>query len=445
MKKNAALLVYLATIFVCRGQTPDSSNLDIKTFNSIINNQFSNLINGQSQNSIGNYASLDLKNSEVVFSGSSTSKNGHIFGINASGGISDGVLSLFNNSRFNTKISLEGHLNFLQLKNKQLTYSQDSYLQYAKKRADLEEKYELLIMAAEYENGLNSLKLTKKRTELLLSSLSELSNKETNINRKDSIAYVIALKKREASKIDSLIKMFPGKNFLIEEISNSRAIELKKIKPDLEIYGFHFKWFAIKYKVTNNSFKLFNPASSFQNQVSNSNYVSHEFKFQYNNYNWSAQPFETFFYSFGISIAVTDNLTSLQKIELSEVTEYGTANGARSSTSKYNAFVGTYQKNLQQFKIYTDYFKFLFKDNVCAIHLFPEYVATNKSVPIFNLGVGFLFAFKNLKKEEKSNINIELFYSMSDVTKNTATNLRLFERNNIGLRFSFPVSFINKN
>ncbi len=114
-------------------------------FKKLLNQQFSNLITGQTKNSIGNFASLDLTDGKVDFAGNIISNKGSVFTAKASGAVSDGIFSLFNNSTLNTQFSLDLQYNFMTLSKQRLEYDADSadiYNQQIDKiKFDFEEKF----------------------------------------------------------------------------------------------------------------------------------------------------------------------------------------------------------------------------------------------------------------------------------------------------------------
>lgn len=442
--------IYILLLFLLFGNSTFAQTnstkigLDKKTFKTVLNQQFTSLITGQGKTSIGNFASIDLKESEVSFAGNSITKQGHVLGLKAAGGVSDGLFSVFTNSTLNTKVSLEFQANFLNLKNRSLTWYDDSYQAYTKNKNDIEDKYRIKLIEVRNRLGLINLKYKKAKIEKTIAELNKRLATEKDQIAIDSVDYAIALNNSELGETNKLITNYPNLVTAKEDIDNWRAMELKKIKLDLELYAFKFGWFSANYKISNNSFKLFAPNSTFQNQISDTSFVSHEVRFQYNKYNWTKEPYKTYFYSIGLSFSLSDNFSDLSKKEITEVNNYGPNVNDRTTTKKYNAFTGDYRSKLKQVKLFADYYRFLFDNNVAAIHIYPEFTYKQSTKPLYNLGLGFLYAFKDSKKDDKSLVNAELFYNFLDVTKNTETDLKLFERNNIGIRFSFPINFINK-
>jgi hypothetical protein len=442
-------IIAILTSFVCMSSfaqdtvSKQTIGLDPPTFKKVLNQQFSNLITGQSKNSIGNFASLDLKEPEVSFAGNSIFKNGSVLSTKASGGVTDGFFSIFNNSTLNTKISLDVQYNFLNLKNKSLTYYDDSFQVYKEKKNKILNQHKVKLIEVENEQGKTLLILKEQKLKELKTDLEDKFSREKVTPRKDSIKYEIEITDFKIDSIATAIKNYPLKDDLEEEVNNWKAVELKKLKPEIQLYGFNFGWFSIGYKVQNNSFKLFNPSLQFSNQITDTSFVSHEARFQYSRYKWSVGAYESYFWCAGIAFSYSDNLSDLSKTEVTEIKNYGTNPNDRTTTKKYNAYTGNYLGELKGLRLFADYYRFLFNENTAAIHTYPELQVKDNTKPIYNLGFGFLYSFKD-SKDETSIVNAELYYNFLDLFKSTETTYKLFERNNIGLRFTFPIKFKTK-
>lgn len=421
-------------------------------FKRVLNQQFTNLITGQSKTSIGNFAAIDLKDAEVSFAGSSIlkskekskSKHNSVLTIKASGGISDGVFAIFENSKLNTNVALDLQYNFLRPTGNSLTYYDTSAQQILKKIEQVKEEYELKMIAIREDQPKRLLKMELQRMGELKKALDTLKMREGPGMKRDSLDYEITklayLIKKQQEKVDS----FPGPSELTYELTLWRNLQLKNLKQsgELTIYGFKLGWFSVGYKVHNNSFKVFNSVAAFSQQVSDTDFVTHEARIQYSYYRWTRELFKTFFFDVGAAFSYEDNFSSLEKVELSETSEYGPVSGARTSVSKYNVYKGIYERNLKGLRLYGDYYRFLFTDNVAALHANLEFKARDTEKPKWNALLGFFVSFKNAK-EENAVVNAELYYNFVDLFRTVDTELKFFERNNFGIRFSFPITFKN--
>jgi hypothetical protein len=438
-------IIFLAIILndVFSQDSQESIGLTPKVFKKVLNQQFSNLITGQSQNSIGNFASLDLKESEVSFAGNSIFKDGSLLSVKASGAITDGFYSIFSNSKLNSKVSLDFQYNFFGLRRKSLQIDTDSLIQFHDKIDKIEYKYKV-----------KKLLIDSKQDSLIL-----VTNQKKIYNRINKIDSLLKISNQSQDKIDQLtlekskiqirldsIKMafrkLPNKLNQIRNLRNWKIKQEESVSIETAIEGFKFGWVSIGYKVKNNSFKLFDPTLTFKNQIVKTNFVSHELRIQYSKYNWTPVEYESYFWDIGIAFKYTDNFDSdsLSKKEITEVTEYGENKGDRSITSKYNVYQGHYIRGLKQLRFYGDFYYFLFANNIAAFHVYPEWKIQKGEKPIANLGTGFLISLKD-SKTKGSVVNAELYYNFLDLFKSSETTYKFFERNNIGIRFAFPLTF----
>lgn len=410
----------------------------------LINQQFTNIVTGSTKSSIGNSASLDLtKSPQVSFAASSVFKNGSVLGFKIEGGTSDGILAIFTNSKLNTNISFDIQYNLLSpgIKNLINTYTDDD-IEYSWKRDSIILKYTIDSLFVSRNQNLYPLELQitnqkkhKDKIETLL--------KAKNIPQKtfDSLSF---LREQDSLLINQMVKKYEyaseHRSYILLGIHNDRVNKESEIKLTNDAYQLRINWFSFGYKLTNTSFMLFNPVAAYADQITKSNFVSHEFRGQWSYYKWSKKSYGSLFLCGGLAITYNDNLGDLSKTEITEVKNYGPNTNDRSSTKKYNAYQGQYTKDLLGVKVYADYYQFLFQNNIGAIHLFPEYIFQNKLYPVLNCGIGFMFS---LKKENtaSSTVNIEVFYKFQDIFNTTNSDYDFFERNLFGLNFSFPIQF----
>lgn len=416
--------------------------LTTKVFKKILNRQFSNLLTGQTKNSIGNYASIDLKEPEVSFSGSSIFKNGSVLTIKASGGITDGFFAIFNNSTLNTGIALDVQYNFLRPKVGDITYDTDSVRVYMDKDRKIKYEYTEKMAAMRHEQGKTSLVMTKNKLEAQKKELEKEWSKDVK-PRKDSLAYAIEMAALKIDSLDVAIKNYPPKKDVEDKVNNWKGSELKKNKPEFGLDGFNLRWFSIGYKVQSNSFKLFDPGLPSGKQTMDSSFVGHEGRFQYSQYKWSKEEYESFFWCAGLAVTYTNNLGDLDKLEITEIKNYGAIPNERTTTDKFNAYTGQYNGGKIGLKLYGDYYQFLFSENAAAFHIYPELKIKEGTKPVSNIGLGFLYCYKD-EKDETSIVNAELYYNFQDIFNTGETSYKILERNKVGLRFTFPIKFKTK-
>lgn len=416
-------------------------------FRRVLNQQFSNLITGQSNTKIGNFASLDLTDPSVSFAGNIISKNGSVFSMKVNGSVSDGFFSIFNNSKLNTQISLDLQYNFLNLNKLVLISNADSVRQYNDQVAAIKFSFEESFISIERRRDIAALEKSKISLNNAYDSLRnvfDLLNKAPN-SKKDmvtiaSLDFLMAKTMHLYDSTEAALNNLVLKSTLLRNLKSKTIQKLRGLSFQSAVEGFSFGWFSVGYKVNNNSFKFFDPTLAIGLQVADTSFVSHEFKFQYSHYKFTPVSNQSRFYDLGIDFTYADNFSSLTKKEISETTNYGLNPGDRSSVSKYDVYQGLYKKNQAGLIFFADYYYFIFQNNIGAIHINPEWRIANGEKPIGDLYTGFLFSFKD-SKTDNAVVNAELYYKFLDIFKTTDTEYKLFERNNIGIRFTFPIKF----
>lgn len=409
-------------------------------FKKIISEQFSNLLIGKVNNGIGNYADLDMTEGKLSFQASSISKKGSVFSIKATGGVDEGLFSVFNHSKFNSNLGLEVQYNFLALSEQNITYADRSQRDYLKTKKAANLSYKSAYLQLEHIQQVTlwrseRAKLAKQKMKL------DSTLKVTKLAlAQDSLNYEI---KNLAFRIDTLrdnILNYPDPIIGEIDLAYDHSKKIKDLHQKLDIRGFSFGWFSMGYTVNASDFKRFDSAIAYSDQVQADHFVSHQAKFQWSHYRYSDMAFKSRYWNIGLALSYSDNLSSLKKIELAEEKQYGSAPEERKSVKKYNVYTGAYEKDLLGLKFYADFYQFLLADNRMGIHLYPEYQTKTHSKPILNTGVGVFFSFKN-NTTDKAVVNAELYYNFLDVFKTTDVDYRLFERNDVGIRFVFPIAF----
>jgi hypothetical protein len=442
--KKIIIILTIANIFASQlfAQDCKTKGLEKPLVKKFINQQFGNLINPQSNNNIGNFASLDLKEAEVNFGGNIIFNNGSILGIKAKGAVSDGFLPVFSNDKLNTKLGLDIQYNFLDFKKKSIIYDNSTCEKYQALRKKVENDYELKKIEIEKGQKKILLQIEIDKTTKQISTLEAKLLTLTGLS-KDSLDIEVSKLKQELTFKKSQFDNAPTKEAMLFELDNWKASEIIKAQSEVKIFGFKIGWFSLGYGITNNAFKLFDGTLTPDKQISKSNYANHSLRLQYNFYNRTPAAYESYFISVGTALSLQDNFSDLTKVEINETKNYGTNPNDRFITSKYNAYQGTYSKDLKSLSLYADFYWFLFDDNKGAFHFYPEQKIVENLKPSTNLGFGFLMTFKNKEKTENI-INSELYVNLLDVSDNKNSTEKLFTRSSYGIRFTFPINFNSK-
>jgi hypothetical protein len=420
-----------------------ANGLNDRDFKKILNRQFTNLISGQSRNSVGNYASVDTKLGSATISNCLILNNGSVVNVIFSGAASDGYAAIFTNSKLNTAVSLECQYNFLANARQCLRYNPESLENYLAEEKQIKNKFiiDSLLIRSSYRKIMIDLDSKIASTDSMKRRLdNSLISRE--ILDRDSLNY---LSFKTCIRLDSLQTVKntlqeKGVPELIEDAQTKRNELLKKLEPDFDISGHGFGWFSLSGKVQNNSFYLFDPSAAYANQISKGNFVQYEVGAQYSYYMWSSVAFESYYYCCGASFSYSDNLPDLRQTEISDIKYYGPNLNDRLSIKKYNAYVGKYRNNIEGVRLYCDVYKFLFDDNIAAFHLYPDLQIRDAIKPVWNVGLGLLMSFKS-SKDASSNVNVELYYVFSDIANVMEENNNFIERNSVGIRLAFPITF----
>lgn len=428
MKKT--LLLFTVIYFTCNVNCQVKEALDTQVFNRILQKEFYNLLSPQSNNNFGNFASLDLQESEVNFGGSRMFNNGSVLGIKANGGVSDGFLPIFSNNKLNPKMGLDIQFNFLINRHSTMEFPQKNLDEYNANKREINYEYELRQLKIRSNNQRYLLKTTISARDSLINSLSKTLTNFSDTLRLDSLRIV-------QRKATDELKNYPQPAKETFNLNNWRAEQLKEAENKIKVRGFVAKWISFGYGLNSNGFKLFDGTLAPGSQISKHQSANHTLRTQYNYYNKSDKGLSIFL-SAGFSYSIRDNFSDLSKIEINETKNYGTNPGERVVSSKYIAYQGTYNTNLQVASLFGDAYFFLFNQNNTALHIYPAHFFGNNLTPFTNIGLGILQAFK-----DKTNniVNAELYANLTDIFNNKASNQNISARSEFGMRFTFPFEF----
>jgi hypothetical protein len=456
-----------------RKYTGDTIGEDSILIKKLYNRTFSGIVTGQSSKSFGNYASVDINQPKVAFAGNFIFKNGSVLAINGSGGISDNVLSLFTNSKFNSQFETGVQYDWLALSKDSIWYYDDTYRDYYAKKIQMVYEYKKKKLDLNYENRkqtlvrqdsalVKSIRINREKYNANDSKLSNASDdiasavKEgvdtTSLHKtkiglmviKDSLTYRISLDSLDLETNSLKIsKGLVNYRAILNDVENSYAPDSVKLNDLIEIFKVKFGWFSFGYHIKISQFKLFYPDSNYNKQVVKQSAVNHEAKIMYSVFKWSQEKFSSYYWNVSAGFTYGNNLEDLDPVEITEIKNYGPNPNDRTSSKKYNAYSGTYKTYLKGIRLYGEYYRFFFKDNAVAFHVFSDFVIKDKVQPTLDPGLGLIFSVKDAAKES-SIVNVEFYYTFKDVFNTSGSEFSFWERNNIGIRFGFPIKYSTK-
>lgn len=415
--------------------------LSEREFEEIIRNNFSKVITNNSINSIGNYLSIDVEKTNLDLASNFIFKNGNIVNAKISGGVTDGIMSVFNNSKLNTNVNFELNYNFLFNKvKKAIVYKKEDFETFI---ADsLKAQNEYLLELEKINLNIKNNNLIEKNNELKI-KINKNKQELTKLNNeleKDKLKYEIF---KDSLELESNLNMINSFNRSYEKlkVGNKRAEAFEKNRlENLKIIGIKMAWFTLSYKLKNDNFKLFDSAELYENQIQKINSISHNFKMQFTSVNLNSAYDKSNYFTSSITYSSINNLENLKSFEIEEIKLLSNnSNSERKVNSKTIVYTGDFEEKLNQIKINLEYFHF-FSNSRLGLHLFPVSRYVERTKPNYSFGLGIIAPFKNLKSNN-SLLNLELYYNFIDIFNSNKSDYDLFERNDIGFRITFPFNF----
>lgn len=412
----------------------------------ILKKQFTDVANNSDKTTIGNFASADIKDGKLAFNATKNFDNGSWLSLNANGSITDGFFSVFTETNINTNAGANLKYSYLFKKPSTLSYYEGNP---SKLNGELKE----IGKVRQYRNMIDSNTVVQIKKEYYLGALEiiALEKKKTSLDslnpERIKIELLIAKTALHMDSLQMKLAALPNRTDKLEYNSKLEQNERKSAIENFEFEAIGFHWFSVGAGFLNNNFKTFRPGfTSLDSQIVKQNYTTCFFTVDWNIYYYDGtgnKINKSFYLSIGTKVNIDDNFSDLSKVELQDVQQYGDSTIQRSITKKHTAYIGEYKTGLIGGRTTIDFYKF-FGKNSAALHLYPDVNYRQKSIPVYNAGIGLLYSFKDAKdKENKSKLNAELYFRLSDLTNTSNSILSTFERNELGLRLSIPVAFFN--
>lgn len=443
-----------------------SSGIPSEFLQRLLEREFVGLV-GSSPTVPGTFGALEIdKDQKATLSASSRPGDGRVLTVTASGGASDGLLVFLNDREAASSFSVGARLDWRSSPpTNRLQYDVATCRAYLaawrKAMADGEERVsriaagtlpltkELDVRREEYR--LDSLLILKDillpariraRVDSLATAADDATRRQLILRlRADSLkqdTLPLDIATTRARKEQAERRFVPDEATQRSESDDKRALELQAAEQLLKVLGFSLGWASAGVGLDNAAFKLFDPAAAFESQLTSKTYATPKLALAYSRYTLDAASERSRFWSAGLRLSISDNRSSLRKVELSETAQHGPAEGDRSSTSKISALQGEYKKDLATMQMSFDYYRFVANDNQGAWHLFPAVEYRKHARPTYTAGVGFLWV---ARKAGEGFLNAELMYSLNDIAEAESSPDNVWERSRVGIRLSFPITF----
>jgi hypothetical protein len=445
------ILKLIILLFIPYGLIGQASSSDLsddfitrEQYGIILKKRFTDIANNSDKTTIGNYAAADIKDGKLAFNATKNFKNGDFFSFNANGSVTDGLFSIFTESSINSNAGADFKYSHLFVMDSSISYHEGGAAALKKKLRNIESQQKL-------RNQLDSNVIVQLQRELVVHSLAldSLKARLSSVKDKNEIISIELEIAKKSIRIDSIklkLSEFPSPGKQQEINLKLKKKQIRNAIESFEPTGLTFQWISIGAGFLNNNFKEFRPTfTSLDSQVVKRNYTTGYVTFDLNFYRYDShtRKNKSFYLAIGTRLSIDDNFSDLSKVELNDVRQYGDTTVQRSVTQKNVAYQGDYKTGLIGGRTTLDFYKFI-RGNNMALHLFPEVNYRQHSFPVYNAGIGVLYAFKDAKdKEEKTVLNAELYFRLSDLTNKNESQLSTFERNELGLRLSIPIAFFN--
>lgn len=422
----------------------------------LLNEQFSEIITGNSFSNYGKYISINTEDETLKLAGVAVDSL-VVWSYSLSASDNNGVLSIFSgqklNSNFSGKIVYNKIVNIFKKRRKgikgrsttnEIGWHFDDE-KFNKEKLKIENKFKsdsidiiFLKDSLNYIFKIKSIDEKLKRLALLNSKCEKLEIKCDDL-KKDSITYQRERLKFDKKSLNDEVKKFSKKKFLSERKEQKKE-NLNKIRKEriegITIEELDLTWFSLGYNLKKKSFDLFDSNKELSEQIIDSSSVSHGLSIALSRYKNLSNNKANFYWTAGLNFKVTDNLNQLDTYEVEDIKEI--TNGRKLKKKTLTHLFNEYKNNLIEYNIFFDYYRSLFHKNLIAIHINPNLTFTSNNKRITSTTLGLLIPIR--KDEESSFVNIELFYDMNDIFNDLKKKeSSFFKRNSFGIRTTFPL------
>lgn len=420
-------------------------------FNRLIATQFSKIMTGNSFSNFGRFVTVSTEDktlsvSGVILDSLNTNK---VWTYNLSGGISDGITSVFNDFELNSNIGASVVLHYIinPFKSNRITIDEAEYKKIEKSKELLRLKFisDSIEIASKKERiDLKYQKMKLLKNEKILDSLHKMYVNQKGSLRKDSIyAAFQILKHNKKVLVEKLKKLtdkeFDNKLFNLYQKFDEDSIALENKRGSAVVEDLDLTWFSIGYGIRRDKFNLFDSSLVFDEQVKDSTTLSHKINIGLSRYRWGHASKNDLFWSLSTDFEYGSNLTSLTGIEIFD-SSLISINPQRELIKKTSAFVDEFKKDIKRVTLRFDYYTFVGRKNEFALHFKPAIEIADFEKPNTSFLTGVLIPFKNTKKQTSA-VNLEVFYQLNDIFDVSNSNNIFFKRNTIGVQATFPFIF----
>jgi len=457
-----ALFVYISKVGFTQNlgkiKADPSQKVKIEEFKQAINRQFTKVITGTAFGNVGNFAAISTDAKSFSLAGNFIS-NESVWGIELSGGATEGIFKLFNNEVLNSNFSAEikyqkllktgfASRNTLEVSEIEAQLA-EAYTQYSKDSLAIEKRRDFYKTQVEIFTSESKIaEATKQiaKVDSLLSLVPILDIIKDSLNKvKGNLQFEVenhklntVILKKQLTKINET-GYFERETFKKAQQRDDKIFELKKKKQNIELLEKDITWLSFGFRAKNNDIKLFAPLNLPTTQFSDTSFVSRRLSASISRFRSTISQNRDFYLSTGIHLDYTTNFNSLKKVEIEEAVPVN-GNPQQAIKKTINAYQGSYEEGIVELTLFCDYYKFWGQSNtLVGLHFNPTLNYSEKiKKPVTNFYLGIIIPFVE-KEKQASKVNVEVFYSRQDIFSDLNNKTK---SSSFGLRAALPITSI---
>ena len=437
---------------------------------------------------IGNYAVIKLSDndSKIALNGSFFNpfiKNGssrpikNILSLGLKGGISEGVSTIFSNTRFNNSAGLSLRYSIINWRKTQYEYSAVSCVTLDLNRQLLKTQYnnetrKLDILRSDLTFDIKKM-LAKKALadEKLLEVNTEIACVQ-NLNlpqaKKDEVLDVLNRVRDEQEKSSlAYFDSITQKRLALQDTYTNTDVKLEDLRKAYlqKLYEYETKhvkwtsmkirWFDVFVKGSGSAFNLINPKDSIHHQIVKKKFQQFEMGVSWNTFR--SNPFLPFlkwgyFTRFTLQLQNSNNLRDANKREVESVMLVDSTDFNRRIIEKTTAYKQSFIEDFS-FNPTFQVSSFLNENRNRGLSIYTNAVWKYKKfwqpfkadiTPDMNIGAGYFLTILD-KAKETGVINFEIFLRFLDIFNTAEDESNFYSRNELGIKIGLPFRSIFLN
>lgn len=487
MQKTLTLVCLF--LFIYSSSTAQRNNttpklLSPKALNLVLNKALGNVASGQETGtSLANHAAFDPSSGSFLLNGyvpiyynnDSSAKRMSFLNFKIAGGLIDGnAVSLFENKKLNSDVSVDMKYNF-SFGRRGITYLRSERIKLHTQIAILDAQR--LADSTKIANNYNTAALVAKDSSFKWSITVLQNNRDTIQKALDSVLakaskfsgpplildslnlyadsaskLITALDKVKNDITESVFKRDSTQQLLRNNIVLATQLNRENIKSytqkvldqsvNVKLTSLHFGWFSAGIALNKKTYFTFTDTAAFDKQIVKSELEAFNFSLEYNYYKQWFDRNRILYLNGGLLKRKYNNLPGLSTTTVNQAQTITNAAGdiQRTITKKYDAYTDPVEE-FQSVLLYANVYYFIGKRAPLGFHFFPEVDFQSNKKSLLNIGIGGILALKDEKKD-KNILNIETYLKFKDVGNALGSEEKFSKRIQIGIRVGLPIKLI---